>query len=139
MEASHLTLSGFTGRSVIGVLRTLSAGNEGQPVPGNLVLIDGVAVATGRTRCVPEGRDPVVDNPIEPETSRPTTPKLTALRATPLLGQKIGNIFLLLATSLTSASHRQHIFAKRACARTLGSERVAGEPLSSSPRKVTSN
>ena len=110
MEASHLALSGFTGRSVIGVLRTLPAGKEGQPVPGNLGPVDGAAVTTGRTRCVPEDRDPVVDKPIEPETSRPITPKPTALRGTPLLRRKIGNIFLL-ATSLTSVSHRQHIFA----------------------------
>jgi len=77
---------------VIGVLRTLSAGKEGQPVPGNLGPVDGVAVATGRIRCVPEDRDPVVDKPTEPETSRPTTLKLTALRGTPLLRPKIGNI-----------------------------------------------
>ncbi|MGA9078182.1 MAG: hypothetical protein WB383_07620 [Acidimicrobiales bacterium] len=73
-------------------------------MPGNLGPVDGVAEATGGARCVPEDRDPVVDKPIEPETSRPITPKLTALRGAPFLRQKIGNIFPLLATSLISAS-----------------------------------
>jgi hypothetical protein len=37
MEASHVALSAFTGRPVIGVFHTLSAGNAGQRVPGSVV------------------------------------------------------------------------------------------------------
>jgi hypothetical protein len=113
MEASHFALSRLTGRSVIGVLRTLFAGNEGQLVPGNFGPVEEATVAAGLSRGGDADTDLVVATPKEPLTSNPITPRLSASRGTPPLRKRLESISLLLVAGLLASSRRHHSVLKR--------------------------
>jgi hypothetical protein len=104
MEASHFALFRFTGRPVIGVLRTLFTGNEGQLVPGNFGPVAEPAVAAGLFRGGAADADLVVATPREPLTSNPITPRLTASRGTLPLRKRLESISLLLVVGLSASS-----------------------------------
>jgi hypothetical protein len=108
MEASHFALFRFTGRTVIGVLRTLFTGNEGQLVPGNFGPVAEAVVTAGLSRGGAADTDLVVATPKEPLTSNPITPRLTASRGTPPLRKRLESISLLLVAGPPASSRRYH-------------------------------
>ena len=86
IEASQVALSALTGRPVIGVFHTLSAGNAGHWVPGITVPTVCAAVLVGVVACDPDATEPeTVTNAMSSTIEmRPTVIRLDRVPTAPL-------------------------------------------------------